>query len=74
MKKQVLRSSTCFFTLRYLRYLLFKILSTYLIMKAVFLTNIREMEIRDIPEPDLKNSTDVLIKVGTVGVCGSDVH
>ncbi|MFC1498314.1 zinc-binding dehydrogenase [Verrucomicrobiota bacterium] len=43
-------------------------------MKAVYLTDIREMEIRDIPEPDLKNSTDVLIKVGTVGVCGSDVH
>lgn len=43
-------------------------------MKAVVLTGIRQMEIRDVPEPNIKNDTDVLLKVEMVGVCGSDVH
>ena len=32
------------------------------------------MEICDLPDPRIENDTDVLIKVGAVGVCGSDVH
>ncbi len=32
------------------------------------------MEIMDIPDPKIKNPGDVLIKMGIVGVCGSDVH
>ncbi len=43
-------------------------------MKAVVLTGLRQMELRDIPEPKIENDTDVLLKIEMVGVCGSDVH
>ena len=43
-------------------------------MKAVMLTGLRQMELRDVPEPKIKKDTDVLLKIERVGVCGSDVH
>ncbi len=43
-------------------------------MKAMMLTGIREMEMRDIPEPVLVNPKDVKIKMTVVGICGSDIH
>ncbi len=43
-------------------------------MKAMVLTGIREMEMREAPDPVLKADDDVLIRMGVVGVCGSDVH
>ena len=43
-------------------------------MKAMMLTGIRQMEMMDVPDPVIKNDTDVLIKMQTIGVCGSDVH
>lgn len=43
-------------------------------MKAMQLTGIRQVEMRDVPDPVIKNDTDVLIKMQVVGVCGSDIH
>lgn len=43
-------------------------------MKVVALTGIREITILDQPMPEIINENDVLIKVKSVGVCGSDVH
>ena len=43
-------------------------------MKAMFLTALKQMETRQVPEPVIENDTDVLLKVDAVGVCGSDVH
>jgi L-iditol 2-dehydrogenase len=43
-------------------------------MKAMVLTGIRQMEMQDLPMPEIKNGNDVLIKMKVVGVCGSDVH
>lgn len=43
-------------------------------MKTLVLTGIRKMEVTDTPVPTVKNATDVLIQVKTVGVCGSDIH
>ncbi len=43
-------------------------------MKAAFLTGIRQVEIREIPDPALTSPTDVLLRIDTVGVCGSDMH
>jgi L-iditol 2-dehydrogenase len=43
-------------------------------MRAALLTGIRKFEIRDVPNPELVNDGDVLIRIRTVGVCGSDVH
>lgn len=40
----------------------------------MMLTGIREMEMAEVPQPDLKYSTDVLVRLKTVAVCGSDVH
>ncbi|MCC5849321.1 MAG: alcohol dehydrogenase catalytic domain-containing protein [Verrucomicrobia bacterium] len=43
-------------------------------MKAMFLTGIRQIEIRETPSPSIRNPDDVLIRMGAVGICGSDVH
>ncbi|HAU39022.1 MAG TPA: hypothetical protein DCX07_15080 [Phycisphaerales bacterium] len=43
-------------------------------MKAAVLTATRTMEIRDVPAPKLEHAEDVLLRVETVGVCGSDMH
>ena len=43
-------------------------------MKKLVLTGIRRIEMIDCPEPELNNADDVLIRIKTVGVCGSDVH
>jgi L-iditol 2-dehydrogenase len=43
-------------------------------MKAMQLTGIRQMEMHEVPNPKIVNTTDVLIRLKSVGVCGSDVH
>ena len=43
-------------------------------MKAMMLTGIREMEMLEVPTPAILNDRDVLIKMKTLGVCGSDIH
>ena len=43
-------------------------------MKAMMLTGIREMEIREVPDPVLKNPNDVKIRLLVLGICGSDIH
>ena len=43
-------------------------------MKAAVLTGIRQMELREVPDPTIQKDTDVLLKIEKVGVCGSDVH
>jgi L-iditol 2-dehydrogenase len=43
-------------------------------MKAMKLTGIRQMEMMEVPTPSILNERDVLIKMKTLGVCGSDIH
>ena len=43
-------------------------------MKALRLTGLRQMELTEVPNPELRNDTDVLLKMGAIGVCGSDIH
>ena len=43
-------------------------------MKSMVLTGIRKMEMIEVPDPIIKEDTDVLIKMERVGVCGSDIH
>jgi L-iditol 2-dehydrogenase len=43
-------------------------------MKAALLTGLRRVEVCDVPEPAFGEGTDVLVRVGAVGVCGSDLH
>ena len=43
-------------------------------MKSFRLTGLREMALLDVPDPRIQQPTDVLIRIGAVGVCGSDIH
>lgn len=43
-------------------------------MKKVALTGIGKFEIIDAPKPQIKNDDDVLLKIDSVGICGSDMH
>ncbi|MBN2181026.1 MAG: alcohol dehydrogenase catalytic domain-containing protein [Sedimentisphaerales bacterium] len=43
-------------------------------MKAIVLTALKKMELREVPEPSIKKDTDVLLEIEKIGVCGSDVH
>lgn len=42
-------------------------------MKAVFLTETKKLELRDIPIPEYKTD-EVLIRIKETGLCGSDLH
>ena len=43
-------------------------------MRAMQLTGIRQMEMREVDRPQIIADDDVLIKMTDIGVCGSDVH
>lgn len=43
-------------------------------MKAFQLTGIRELELAEVPEPTIQDDNSVLLRVESVGVCGSDIH
>ncbi len=43
-------------------------------MRTVLLTGIKKFEIKNIPAPEIKEENDVLIRIKTVGICGSDIH
>jgi L-iditol 2-dehydrogenase len=43
-------------------------------MRALYLTGARRLELRDAPEPPAPRSDEVLLRVVTVGICGSDLH
>ena len=43
-------------------------------MKAMMLTGIKQMEMKNIPEPVIINPNDVKIKMSVSGICGSDIH
>jgi L-iditol 2-dehydrogenase len=43
-------------------------------MKAALLTGIRQFETRQVPDPKIIIDSDVLVRIKTVGVCGSDIH
>lgn len=43
-------------------------------MKAIYLTGPGSFATRDVPEPELRAASDVLLRMQCVGVCGSDLH
>ncbi len=42
-------------------------------MKALVYTGVEQLTLQDVPEPEI-GSDEVLVKVGCVGICGSDMH
>jgi len=43
-------------------------------VKAVVLTGVGRIEVRDVPKPEIKAPDDVLLKTAVAGLCGSDLH
>lgn len=43
-------------------------------MKAMRLTGVRAMEMREVPDPRIQGPNEVKVRMKAVGVCGSDVH
>ena len=43
-------------------------------MKALQTVKPLDLQMIEIPKPEIKNSTDVLVKITAAGICGSDVH
>ncbi len=43
-------------------------------MKAAFLKGLRQIAIQETAQPEIENPRSVLLRIGAVGVCGSDVH
>jgi L-iditol 2-dehydrogenase len=43
-------------------------------MKAAYLVEPGRVVIEDIPVPEIKENTDVLVRIRNVGICGSDIH
>jgi L-iditol 2-dehydrogenase len=43
-------------------------------MKAAFLTDLKRLQVREAPAPRLENPREVLLRIETMGVCGSDLH
>jgi 2-desacetyl-2-hydroxyethyl bacteriochlorophyllide A dehydrogenase len=43
-------------------------------MKAIVLEEINRVALKDVHDPVLQESTDVVVRVTTAGVCGSDLH
>ncbi len=43
-------------------------------MRALYMPQLNKIELKDVEKPQLKNSTDVIIKVTSTTICGSDIH
>ncbi len=43
-------------------------------MKAAVLYGVHDMRVEDVPVPEVSRERDVLVRIRSVGVCGSDVH
>lgn len=44
------------------------------LMKAVVLTAVGHVEVRNVSEPAIVSPRDVLLRMRSVGICGSDIH
>ncbi len=43
-------------------------------MKAVTFQGPFKLEVKDVPDPTIQEPNDIILKVTTAGICGSDVH
>ncbi len=43
-------------------------------MKALTWQGKRDVRVEDVPDPVIKDSTDIIVKVTSTGLCGSDLH
>lgn len=45
-----------------------------LFMKAVTFQGQKQMEVKQVSDPKIEDSTDAIIKITASGICGSDLH
>ncbi|MGA8258116.1 MAG: alcohol dehydrogenase catalytic domain-containing protein, partial [Nocardioides sp.] len=43
-------------------------------MRAVTWQGRQDMQVTDVPDPELQDSTDVIVQITSTGLCGSDLH
>lgn len=43
-------------------------------MRAVTWQGRKDMRVEDVPDPGIEESTDVIVRITTTGLCGSDLH
>ena len=43
-------------------------------MKAVILEETRKISVREVPDAEMKDTTDVLLRITSTAICGTDVH
>lgn len=43
-------------------------------MKAVTYQGFMDVQVKDVPEPEIKSSEDIIVKVTHASICGSDLH
>ena len=43
-------------------------------MKAVTWQGRRDVRVEDVPDPRIEDPTDIVIRITTTGLCGSDLH
>src|SRR5689334_1893697 len=43
-------------------------------MKAVVYRGPRDVRVEEVPEPKIEKPTDVLVKISSTNICGSDLH
>ena len=43
-------------------------------MKAVTYQGIKNVDVTEVKDPKIKNADDIIIKVTTSAICGSDLH
>ena len=43
-------------------------------MKAVIYNGPRDVQVREVPDPRIEKPTDVLVRITSTNICGSDLH
>src|ERR1700685_2983227 len=43
-------------------------------MKAVILEDTRQIVVREVPDAEMKETTDVLLRLTSTAICGTDLH
>ena len=43
-------------------------------MKAVVLEETRQIVVREVPDAEMKETTDVLLRITSTAICGTDLH
>ena len=43
-------------------------------MKAIVYEDIKDVKVKNVGDPQIKNADDIIVKVTSTAICGSDLH